>query len=293
MKIIKGLVAIILFTLNVFILGGTIAILSLIKLIVPFEIFRHKISKLLLFLADNWVAFNNFNIALTQNIKWEVEGLENLDIKSWYLVVSNHQSWVDIMVLQKIFLGKIPFLKFFLKKQLIWVPILGPCWWGLDFPFMKRYTREFLEKNPHLKGKDLETTRAACEKFKKMPISVMNFLEGTRHTPTKHKLKKSPYKNLLPPKAGGFAFVLGAMGEYFNKIVDVTIYYPGEKKSFIDLIFGRIKTIKVKVKLLDIPKELVGDYQNDDSHRKEIQNFVNKWWHEKDQELESMKVIKS
>ncbi len=288
MKIIKGLLAIIFFILNVFILGGLIAVISVIKLIFPFKSFRHHIGRLLVFLANSWIAVNNINIALTQNIKWEVEGLENLDLNSWYLVVSNHQSWVDIIVLQKIFLGKIPFLKFFLKKELIWVPILGPCWWGLDFPFMKRYTREFLEKNPHLKGKDLETTRAACEKFKKMPISVMNFLEGTRHTPTKHELKKSPYKNLLPPKAGGFAFILSAMGEYLTKIVDVTIYYPGGKKSFKDLVFGRIKTIRVKVKLMDIPHELLGDPEK---NRKEIQDFVNIWWHEKDQDFEALKLI--
>ena len=120
--------------------------------------------------------------ALTQNIIWKVEGLESLKLDEWYMVISNHQSWLDILVLQKIFLGKIPFLKFFLKQELIWVPILGPCWWALDFPFMKRYSKEFLEKNPHLRGKDLETTKIACEKFKKMPISIMNFVEGTRFT---------------------------------------------------------------------------------------------------------------
>ena len=148
------------------------------------------------------------------------------------------------------------------------------------------FCQNILEKNPHLKGKDLETTRKACEKFKKMPISVMNFLEGTRHTPTKHELKKSPYKNLLPPKAGGFGFVLSAMGEYLNKIVDVTIYYPDGKKTFIDFFFGRIKTIRVKVRTMDIPQELLGDYE---SNKKEFQDFVNKWWHEKDQDFEALK----
>jgi 1-acyl-sn-glycerol-3-phosphate acyltransferase len=287
MRSIRGVFAILVFILNLLLWGTLIILFSLIKLIIPIDSIRIPLSRLLVFFADCWIAGNNLNLSISQNINWEVEGLEGLSMDSWYLVVSNHQSWVDIAVLQKIFLGKIPFLKFFLKKQLIWVPILGPCWWGLDFPFMQRYTREFLEKNPHLKGKDLETTRKACEKFKKMPISVMNFLEGTRHTPTKHELKKSPYKNLLPPKAGGFGFVLSAMGEYLNKIVDVTIYYPDGKKTFIDLFFGRIKTIRVKVRTMDIPQELLGDYE---SNKKEFQDFVNNWWFEKDQDFEALKM---
>lgn len=290
MRIIKGWLSILLFIMNLIFWGGLIIIFSILKFIIPIDSIRLQLGKLVIWLANGWIKGNNLNVSLTQNMSIEVEGLESLELKSWYLVVANHQSWVDIMVLQQIFLGKIPFLKFFLKKQLIWVPILGPCWWGLDFPFMSRYSKEFIKKNPHLKGKDLETTRKACEKFKKMPISVMNFLEGTRHTPTKHELKKSPYKNLLPPKAGGFGFVLSAMGEYFNKIVDVTIYYPDGKKSFQDLFFGQINRVKVKVKLMDIPQELLGDYQNDEKHKKDIQDFVNKWWFEKDLEFEGLKT---
>lgn len=91
-------------------------------------------------------------------------------------------------------------LKFFLKKELIWVPFLGLAWWALDFPFMKRYSRKFLAANPHLAGKDLESTKKACEKFKHTPVSVMNFVEGTRFTPEKHQRKNSPYAHLLPPR---------------------------------------------------------------------------------------------
>ena len=56
---------------------------------------------------------------------WDVEGVETLDRSEWYLVLANHQSWVDIAVLQRIFHRKIPFLKFFIKKELLWLPILG------------------------------------------------------------------------------------------------------------------------------------------------------------------------
>ena len=157
------------------------------------------------------------------------------------MVISNHQSWIDIITLQTVFNRKIPFLKFFIKKELIWVPIMGPAWWALDFPFMKRYSPEFLAKKPHLKGKDIEITRIACSKFKTMPVSVMNFVEGTRFSENKHYRQRSPYNNLLKPKAGGTGFVLTIMGEQLNSILNITIKYTGEDKKFWSLLCGRIQ----------------------------------------------------
>jgi 1-acyl-sn-glycerol-3-phosphate acyltransferase len=159
------------------------------------------------------------------------------------LVVANHQSWVDILVLQKVLNRKVPFLKFFLKKDLIYVPVIGLCWWALDFPFMQRYSAAFLARHPHLKGKDVSTTRKACEKFRYKPVSVMNFLEGTRFTPEKHDKQQSPFSNLLKPKAGGISFVLNAMGEHLHKLLDVTIYYPKGAPSFWDYISGNVHNI--------------------------------------------------
>jgi 1-acyl-sn-glycerol-3-phosphate acyltransferase len=204
------------------------------------------------------------------------------------MVLSNHQSWVDILVLQRIFHRKIPFLKFFLKKELIWVPIIGLAWWALDFPFMKRYSQAFLEKHPHLKGKDLETTKKACEKFKTIPVSVMNFAEGTRFMAAKHKLQQSPYKNLLLPKAGGMAFVFQAMGEQLHRIVDVTIAYPGGAKSFWQFLCGKVDEVKVRVRTYPLSGELLGDYFNDSEYRERFQKWLNELWAEKDRQIERM-----
>ncbi|MEZ4565573.1 MAG: 1-acyl-sn-glycerol-3-phosphate acyltransferase [Desulfobacterales bacterium] len=51
------------------------------------------------------------------NIRWDVQGLEGFSTDDSYLVISNHRSWTDIFVLQHIFNHRIPFLKFFLKKE--------------------------------------------------------------------------------------------------------------------------------------------------------------------------------
>lgn len=174
-------------------------------------------------------------------------------------------------------------LKFFLKQQLIWVPLLGLAWWALDFPFMKRYTKEYLAKHPEMKGKDMETTRKACEKFKEVPVSVMNFLEGTRFTQEKHDAQQSPYRYLLKPKSGGIAFVLSAMGGQLRSMLDVTIVYHDKTIGFWDLLCGRIRRISVQVKERPIPEDFAqGDYEGDPVFRARLQEWVNQVWLEKD-----------
>ena len=238
-------------------------------------------------MASNWVVLNTLNQKLFTKMKINVTGLEGLEKKQWYLVISNHQTWVDIVVLQRILHGKIPFLKFFLKKELIYVPILGIAWWALDFPFMKRYSQSFIKKNPHLKGKDIETTQKACAKFKHKPVSVMNFIEGTRFTAEKHKKQNSPFQHLLKPKAGGIGFVLSTMGKQLNKVVNVTIHYPGKTPTFIDFLCGRITEVNVAIEVKDIDQSLLGDYVNDRAHKIQFQKWVNQLWVEKNEVLEN------
>ncbi|MGL5776801.1 MAG: acyltransferase, partial [Aeromonas veronii] len=197
--------------------------LGLLKLLLPLKGWRTLCNWLLDGCASCWIGFNNLIQKTIIKTPFEVVGVDKGRRNEWYMVIANHQSWVDILVLQRVFNQKIPFLKFFLKKELIWVPFLGLAWWALDFPFMRRYSRKFLEKHPHLKGKDIETTRKACARFRHIPVSVMNFVEGTRFTGSKHQKQGSPYRHLLLPKAGGIAFTLAAMGDQLHQLVDVTI----------------------------------------------------------------------
>lgn len=265
-----------------------LVLMAFLKAIIPFPSSRKFFSRLVDGCANIWIFCNNLNLRLTRTIEWDVQGVDGLKPDEWYLVLANHQSWTDIVVLQKIFYHKIPFLKFFLKKELIWVPVLGIAWWALDFPFMKRYSRKFLEKYPHLRGKDIEITRKACEKFRTIPVSVMNFVEGTRFTPEKHRRQASPYKHLLKPKAGGIAFVLATMGEQMHRILNVTIVYPEGRKTFWDFLCGRVRKIRVRVDPLPIRENILGDYVNDPEFRGYFQNWVNELWNEKDKHIESL-----
>lgn len=256
---------------------------ALLKFFIPLNPWRKLCDKLLNACGSAWVTGNSVFINLTQKIEWDIEGVSNLDVKSWYLVVSNHCSWTDILVLQKIFNRKIPFLKFFLKKELIYVPVIGIAWWALDFPFMKRYSKKFLKKHPHLAGKDIETTKKACEKFKKIPISIMNFVEGTRFTQEKHDRQQSPFKYLLKPKAGGIGYVMSILGNQINKMLDVTIVYPKAKgNGFWDFASGKVSKITVRVSMIDITDKLDLDYINNPQDRTKIQLWLNEMWTEKD-----------
>lgn len=287
---IRGILSIILVSLNTLVMCTGLFFTAFLKLIIPFAFWRKLCDAILIFISTTWVRNNAFFMSLVHRIHWDVQGVETLDQKEWYFVVSNHQSWVDIPVLQTVFLGRIPFLKFFLKKELIWVPILGVAWWALDFPFMKRYSQEFLRKYPHLKGKDIEITRKACQKFKTKPVSVMNFMEGTRFSRSKKEKQNSPYKHLLKPKAGGIAFVLSSMGEYLNSLVDVTIVYPEGVRNVWEFMCGKVTHIKIRVQTRPITKELLGDYFNDPVFRESFQEWVNDLWEKKDNTIDELLV---
>jgi 1-acyl-sn-glycerol-3-phosphate acyltransferase len=225
-------------------------------------------------------------MALTQRCTWDVSGFAGLDRRSWYLVNCNHQSWVDILVLQHLLNRRIPLLKFFLKHQLIWVPVMGLAWWALDFPFMRRHSEEFLKKHPEMRGRDQEATRRACEKFALVPTSLMNFLEGTRFTQAKHERQQSPYVHLLKPKAGGMALALNAMGDKFQAILDVTIVYPDGTPTFWHFLQGKVHRVVVRARQLPIPRHLINaDYAGDAAVRSAFQAWVQESWREKDAQI--------
>ncbi|BDU68413.1 acyltransferase [Geothrix oryzae] len=254
---------------------------ALVKLALPFGAVRRGADRLLNGLAEGWIAVNGWWMALVQRTRWEVTGLEGLRRKGWYLVSSNHQSWVDILVLQKVFHRKVPFLKFFLKRQLLFVPVMGLAWWALDFPFMRRRSGS--------RSQDLATARKACEKFRQIPTSVMNFLEGSRFSRAKHDQQQSPYRHLLKPKVGGLATALSAMGERFDALLDVTIVYPEGVPSFWDLLSGQVKRVVVRVRELKIPTDLLtGDYEGDPVFRARLQAWVQELWAEKDARIEEI-----
>jgi 1-acyl-sn-glycerol-3-phosphate acyltransferase len=285
---IRGCISIFFFAVNTFFWCTVLFVMVAAKALVPSQGWRKGCGRVLNGIAENWIWGNNLSQKMTHATLWDVKGAERLEPSQWYLVLANHQSWADIVVLQRIFHRKIPFLKFFIKKQLFWLPLLGQAWWALDFPFTKRYSKTEIQKKPHLHGIDLATTRKACEKFRQLPISIMNFVEGTRFTLQKHRQQQSPYTHLLRPKAGGIASVLYAMGGRIHRILDVTIVYPSGRGSFWAFLCGNIEEIKVRVRSLPVGPELIGDLLNDGGFRARFQQWLNDLWAEKDRHIEEL-----
>lgn len=189
-------------------------------------------------------------------VRVEDDGQPPISRKGWYLIVSNHQSWADILVLVFALNGRIPQFKFFTKRQLIWVPFIGVALWLLGFPMVRRYSRTRLQADPALRERDRQVTREACADFRVRPTSVLNFAEGTRFTPAKRVALQSPYRNLLKPRIGGFAIVLEHLGDKLDAIVDVTIVYDAPTPpDFWDFLCGRCTRVRLRAEALAPPAE--------------------------------------
>ncbi len=280
---------VLLLILNVVVHILPLFVLALIKFLLPLAEFRRLCSRGLALIAENYASVNNAMFILFTRTRWHIAGMESILFRhNSYLILCNHQSWVDIPVLLKLFNRRVPFLRFFIKQQLKWVPLLGLAWWALDFPFMKRYSRATLARRPELRGRDRESTRRACAKFKHIPVTVVNFAEGTRFTQAKHDAQGSPYHHLLRARAGGLASSFDAMGNSLHAILDVTIVYADGAPSMADLLAGRIRDIRVHVHERSIEASLYGDYENDKFFRKHFCNWVNALWRSKGAKIEHM-----
>jgi 1-acyl-sn-glycerol-3-phosphate acyltransferase len=288
LQTITGIGAMLILSMSTVVLTVILFILAIGKFLAPVQAVRDWIRRALAGIAETWVAINNVALSRYSTTHWDIQIPEGLDRKGCYLVNCNHQSWVDIPVLQRCFNRRIPLLRFFLKSELIWVPFLGIAWWALDFPFMKRLSREQLARRPSLRGKDLENARKACEKFRSIPVAMMNFPEGTRFSSAKRDAGKSPYQNLLVPRIGGMGQVLYALSEPLDALIDVTIVYPGRSgagraPNLWELVSGRVSRIVVRANLREIPADLRGrNFRTDPDSRRELEAWINQLWHEKD-----------
>jgi 1-acyl-sn-glycerol-3-phosphate acyltransferase len=280
---LRGAIAATLLVANTLLWCGALFLLALLRLALPFDAARRVLDPALNGIAALWMTMNSGWMALTQPTGWDVRGVDALPYAGWYMVICNHRSWADIFVLQHVFNGRIPMLKFFLKRELIWVPVMGLAWWALDFPFMKRHSESYLAKHPEKRLEDVETTRRACRRFALVPTSVMNFVEGTRFTPAKHDAQRSPYAHLLKPKAGGLALALDALGDRFDSLLDVTIVYPDGTPTFWGFLRGDVRRVVVDVARRPVPGEVRdGDYLGDPEFRARTQRWLHGLWAEKD-----------
>lgn len=267
------------------VVATSIFLLGIIKFLLPIGFVVKVLNFIINAIWRGWAIGNLFAINLTNPVQWEIDSPQDYDKKSWYLLICNHISWVDIMVLTQIALNTLPSPKFFLKNELKFTPFIGMAAWAMDMPFMKRYSRSYLEKHPEKKGQDIESTKKSCEKFVNIPTTIINFVEGTRVTQEKQEKTATPFKHLLSPRAGGIAFTLAAMGHLFSGILNVTLNYPDNQNPTMAILFGKLKRVQINIEVIDVNEDIVGDYFNDEGFKVRFQKWLNDLWLEKDKLL--------
>lgn len=263
---------------------------ALIRLILPLKPVLKGLDSLYQFIFWIWAHFLSFEIALTNKTKWDIAGLDQVKVNGACMIISNHLSWADIVMLIVLYRGRIPITKFFLKHSLIYIPIIGQVCFALGMPFLRRYTRSEILKNPKLKTKDLDATRKACLSVIEHPSTLVNFVEGTRYTKAKAKAQKSPYQNLMPPKAASLAVALGIIGPKLDCILNTTLQYPKNDggKVFIDLLKGRLHEVIARVEVIPaqtIQNELTGDYMTDKQFKRRFTQKLRDLWQAKDEQI--------
>ncbi len=291
MAIFKGTLASLFLAINTLIWCVPIYLLALPRALIRVSPVRIAIGAAMTRVIDAWVAGNRLMLrvlAITQ-IQVETKFDAPLSRDKWYVVISNHQGWSDILILQDTFLSRIPPLKFFVKQQLIWIPLLGVAMWLLGFPYVRRYSREALARDPGLRRHDQEATQRACEFFKQRPTSVLNFMEGTRFSPQKHAYQQSKYRHLLTPKTGGFGYVVGTLGERIDQVLDVTIAYPHGAPTFWEFISGQCRYARVEITSHRVPQVLLEVHDEMPADvRQQLHEWVDQLWSSKDTRIEEL-----
>ena len=281
-KILIGILSSLILVTNTLILAVLMIPLGVIKFLIPLKTLRASFTKIIIKIGELWISVNSSWVIYLHKPHIEITGKENLNGDSWFLSTSNHQSAADIFIVQYITNKKIPMLKFFIKYELIYVPVIGICWWALDMPFLKRYTKKQLENNPELHGKDVREMKRALKHYALYPVTVFSFAEGTRFTIKKNLHQKSPFKNLLKPKEGGLATALSLVNE-IDSLIDFTIKFDTKKRSFWDYLCGRMNSVKVIIREIKIPAKFLNiDLLENKILRSEFKDWLHDIWNEKD-----------
>ena len=288
--LLRGSVICLFFLLWSLLIAITIILLFVFIQCVPNKSWRHSLLGWLNRFPTWWMDVNALIFLPSMYGKVTLTGTDTIDTNGWYVMICNHQSWADILLLGIVFRHRLPVLKFFMKKELLWtLPIISTACYVLDYPFMKRVRAADIKKNPNLKGKDIETTKKACAKFRSYPTTVINFVEGTRFTEIKRRKQRSSYQHLLKPRASGVAMVINEMQQKLTGIVNVTINYSDDHLSFWRWLCGDYKQVTLHYEIMHLAENLIDDYFQDRSYRKRFQSWLNDCWYHKDQLLSRLK----
>ncbi|MEC7948995.1 MAG: lysophospholipid acyltransferase family protein [Myxococcota bacterium] len=165
------------------------------------------------------------------------------------LLISNHQSIADVMVLLCLAwqCGRVQDMKWFVKDVVKYIP--GPGWGMrfLDCIFVKRDW-----------ARDKDSIKKLFGKYARdqIPVFVVSFLEGTRRTERKAQEAEAfargkglyvPQQTLVPRTKGFVASVTG-LRDHLDAVYDVTIGYPERVPSLFDCYACLVPHVEIHVR---------------------------------------------
>ena len=162
------------------------------------------------------VKVDSFWMLKVVGIELIVKGKANTDRAP--VVICNHRSWFDIALVQEVITGNGPIIKFLVKREIAWVPIIGWICLALNFPMLRRSKKDGARK------RDFSIIQKATKTHGDEDGALLVFPEGTRFSNLKKTNQESPYNHLLKPKTGGLKVIQQHAGAD-TTLVDVTINY--------------------------------------------------------------------
>lgn len=253
-----------------------IYVAALSRAVTPFRKVRDLLTGFMDGVVSVWVGGNAWMLGVLRLIEIETIIEEPLsDRTHWWVVVSNHQSWSDVIAIQCALLRLAPPIKFVTKRELIWIPFVGLAMWLLRFPYVRRFSAEAARRDRSLLEKNRQAMERAATQFLQRPIAILTFLEGTRFTRAKHTEQESPFEHLLNPRTGGLAYVLDALGPRATRIVDLTLNYEGTVPGFWELLCGRCRGVTISIRSIEVTDEFKSD----------LKTSVLELWQQKDAEI--------
>lgn len=185
-------------------------------------------------------------VALNPYWKLKVEGLENIDHDKTYVIVANHQSFADIIIIYKTHM----YFKWVAKKELLKVPFIGGLLWVNNHILLSRGAF----------GSIKEVYRKAVGQLRK-GVSMLFFPEGTRSSTDEmgefqngaFKLAIKEKKPLLPIFIGGTREAIPKGGWIFKTKVsgrlvvlppiDTSSYQVADYEALRDLARGKFQEL--------------------------------------------------
>jgi len=182
-----------------------------------------------------------------------VHGRHKIDPKQTYIIVSNHQSMVDILVAFTLFTH----FKWVSKAELFAIPLIG---WNM---FLNRYVR--LERG---RKRSIRKMYAACERHLKEGSSIFLFPEGTRSSTGKMRefkegafvLAKRLHVPILPLVINGSKNALpkDSLNFHGGTHVHLEVLDPVPPSAFADMSSSELTTTIRELIRSHVAEEVAG-----------------------------------